>query len=139
MKGAGLNAKGFTLMEIMVSVLVLAIALTVIMQLLAGGLRSEKLSEDYLKAVVCARSGMESIMLKKALAAKTLTGTCEGGYHWQAVITLDADLGKEPSWSDQVPFRIDLEVPWQSGRAARSFRLASLQLAPVEQEGGRAQ
>lgn len=121
------------------AVLVLAIALTMIMQLLAGGFRSEKLSEDYFEAVVCGRGGMESIMLKKSLAARTMTGSCEGGYHWQAVIAPDAVQVEGKVRSGLVPFRIDLEVLWPSGRANRSFRLASLHLAQPEQEDGRAQ
>jgi len=126
-------------MEIMVSVLVLAVALTVIMQLMAGGLRSEKLSEDYLAAVVCGRSTMEALMLEKALAAGSMRGVCAGGYRWQAVIAQDPALAKEPTRSGLLPFQIDLEVLWQSGTSNRSFHLTSLQLAQVKQEDSRAQ
>lgn len=139
MKDTLINSKGFTLMEIMVAVLLLAVAMTVIMQLLAGGLRSEKLSEDYLKAMVCGRSNLEAIMLKKSLAAGTMTGACAGGYRWQALLTQDEAPGKDLLPNSQVPFRIDLEVLWQAGRNARSFRLTSLQLAQLEQEDKRAQ
>src|SRR4030042_1449282 len=42
---------GFTLMEVLVSMAILGIALTLILELFSGGLRSAKISEEYTKAI----------------------------------------------------------------------------------------
>ena len=58
---------GFTLLEIMVAVAIMAIGLVTVMQLFSGAMRSAKVSFDYSCAVIGAKKIMDN-----ALACKTL-------------------------------------------------------------------
>ncbi|MFZ5758923.1 MAG: type IV pilus modification PilV family protein [Thermodesulfobacteriota bacterium] len=135
--------RGFTLMEVLVAMMILAISLTVIMQLFAGGLRSERLSEDYVGAIVLAREKAESIMLADTLPL----GATEGEfapYRWRIDISLHetADSVEEqeetnkrknpPSPDEPRLFEIIVDVSWPAGRSSKHYRLTSLHLAKIE-------
>ena len=51
--------RGFTLLEIMVALAIMAVALVTVMQLFSGALRSAKTSYDYTLAVVGAKEKMD--------------------------------------------------------------------------------
>lgn len=53
---------GFTLLEIMVSMAIMAIALVTIIQLFSGTLRSAKVSKDYSLAIIEAKKKMDRII-----------------------------------------------------------------------------
>ncbi|NWG02305.1 MAG: prepilin-type N-terminal cleavage/methylation domain-containing protein, partial [Syntrophaceae bacterium] len=50
-----MKAKGFTLIEVLLAVLILGIGLTLIIELFSGGLRLARTSEEYTRAVNYAR------------------------------------------------------------------------------------
>ena len=57
-----ISQKGFTLIETLVAVMILAISLVVVMQLFSGGLKSNKVSNDYLYGIFHAREKMEELL-----------------------------------------------------------------------------
>lgn len=123
-------------MEVLVAIMVLAISMTVIMQLFSGGLRSERLSEDYLQAIYLARAKMEEMLLEKEMSEEIREGTFSERYRWRAVITLtepeNVQKEKDPVLkAEKVPvlFRIDLDVFWPQGQRNRHFNLSTLHLA----------
>lgn len=130
-------------MEVLVAMMILAISLTVIMQLFAGGLRSERLSEDYVGAIVLAREKAENIMLADTLPL----GATEGEfvpYRWRVDIALheitdtveeqeEADQKKNPPSPDEPRLlEIIVDVSWPAGRSSKHYRLTSLHLAKIE-------
>ena len=58
---------GFTLLEIMVAIAIMAIGLVTVIQLFSGALRSAKLSEDYSRAVIGAKTKMDYVLSVKTL------------------------------------------------------------------------
>lgn len=59
--------EGFTLIEIMVSLGIMSISIVTILQLFSGGLRSIKISDDYLRAIILARNKMFQIEKKNTI------------------------------------------------------------------------
>lgn len=116
-------------MEIMVAMMVLAISMTVIMQLFSGGLRSERMSEDYLYALFHARAKMEEILLSEKLSEESIGGEFDGGYKWLVKITAEQPLENKNDIKKLVPFRIDMDVRWRPGRGGKHFSLSTLHLA----------
>ncbi|MGA1867001.1 MAG: type IV pilus modification PilV family protein [bacterium] len=55
--------KGFTLLEIMVALAIMAVGLVTVMQLFAGAMRSAKVSYDYSLAVIAAKEVMNRALL----------------------------------------------------------------------------
>lgn len=60
------NETGFTLLEIMVALAILAIALVTIMQLFSGALRSAKIVRDYTFAIDEVKKKMDSVLAVKS-------------------------------------------------------------------------
>lgn len=130
-----LTEKGFTLMEILVAVMVLAITMTVIMQLFSGGLRAERVSEEYTGALFCGRTAMEELLLAEELAEGVLDGECEDGTAWRAEIrSLLDDEEEEVMGVALVPFRVDLDVNWKPGQGGKHFRLSTIHLAETAEQ-----
>ena len=122
------NAQGFTLMEILVALMVLSISMTVILQLFSGGLRSEKMSEDYQQALFYAKEAMEEILLRQELQEGTFSGAFDEKYNWTMEITADKPLGISRI-KTLYPFYITMNVNWLPGRGGKHFSLTTLHIA----------
>ena len=56
------STQGFTLLEVMIAVAILAIGLVSLFRLFSGSLRSAKVSADYTRAVIGARAKMDEVL-----------------------------------------------------------------------------
>lgn len=129
--------QGFTLIEVLTAVMILAIALTVIMQLFSGGLKSNRLSNDYLYGIFHAREKMEEILLTQEWGPGEFSGDFEDGYRWTATIEevmeapesedADGDAAREQP-SPVSTLLIRLNVIWQNGDREKSFALMTTAL-----------
>ena len=88
---------GFTLIETLVAVMILSISLVVLMQLFSGGLKSNKISNDYSYGIFHAKEKMEELLLAEELLPGSYSGEFDDGYHWQAVI----DIIEEPDATEE--------------------------------------
>jgi prepilin-type N-terminal cleavage/methylation domain-containing protein len=57
-----INRKGFTLIETLVAMMLLAISFVIIMQLFSGGLKSSRVTTDYIYGIFHAREKMEEVL-----------------------------------------------------------------------------
>lgn len=116
-------------MEVLVSMAVLAICLTVIMELFSGALKSSHLTDKYLQAVFLAREKAEEVLMERELSEKVMEGENERGFKWKAEIhpigNPDDELTKLPFGT----FEVRVEVGWGEGRHQRSYVLQTLQIA----------
>lgn len=109
--------RGFTLLEIMVSLAIMSIALVTVMQLFSGSLRSAKVSYDYSLAVIGAKRKMD-----EALAVENMeefdelseSGEFEDdllkGYRWEII-------GPEP-YEDKIPEGLRMDIEEEKGPVA---------------------
>ena len=124
---------GFSLLEILVAFVILALTLSVIMQIFSGGLRNAGFADDYSRAILLAESKLAE------LGAQPTEGEAEGEfgekYRWRSSIRPwagDADtpgMGARP-----LPVRlmeIEVRIAWgkQGGSGSREIGLSTLQLA----------
>ena len=68
------QARGFTLLEVVVALSILVICMTVIMRILAGSTRVAAVSSDYYSALQIAESKMAELRVQKASAGAIATG-----------------------------------------------------------------
>lgn len=125
---------GFTLLEVLVSMAILAICLTVIMQLFSGGLRSGHLSEDYIRAVFLAREKMEEVLVQKEIVPGAEEGESDSGYKWLVKIHSEKE---EEEVVPKLPFGffdIQVSVMWREGERTKSFTLHTLRIAKEQTE-----
>jgi general secretion pathway protein I len=75
--------RGFTLIEVVVAMALLAVGLTVIIELFSGGLRLGRTSMEYTKAVNYGRMKMEEIVVKQTMEEGSEEGKFDETFRWQ--------------------------------------------------------
>jgi len=127
---ARLGARGFTLIEVLVAVIVLTVCLVVVMELFSGGLRSGRVSEGYVHAIYHAREKMEDILTDPELAPGSDSGEFADGSSWKVEITAIEEEKDRPFPGKAYGlFQIDLKVSWRDGSRQRHFSLSTIQIA----------
>jgi len=113
--------RGFTLLEILVALAILATAVTIIFQLFSAGLRNIAVSEDVVSAAVRAEAKMREVLSNEELTENSWTETTTDGYTFAVNIT-EALQEKTDSLPVQV-LQIDLAITWTKNTRERSLRL----------------
>jgi len=132
-----LTTRGFTLIEVVVAMAILAVALTVIIELFSGGLRLARTSAEYTKAINYARVKMEEIAVKQTLEEGTQEGEFDHTFRWQ-VETKKVDVLPIQKGIDFMPptelFQVKVNVLWKSGLREKSTRLETYRTIKLEDE-----
>jgi general secretion pathway protein I len=118
---------GFTLLEVLVALVVLATTVVAILQLFGGGLRLARTAGDHADAALLASAKLADLE-PGPLTEGTTDGT-EGPYHWTRRVTLAPTL--LPFEPDNVEegrvklARVSVEIRWGQNRR---FELATLRV-----------
>jgi general secretion pathway protein I len=117
--------RGFTLIEVIISVAVLAVSFVLVMQLFSGGLRASRASCDYSRAIVHARDKMEEM----AFSPEQGSGDFEDGFSWRTdVEPLESDNDQQRSL-----MKIRVKVFWSDATDRNNaIELVSLKAVPAE-------
>jgi len=120
--------RGFTLVETLVAISILAISLVVLMQLFSGGLKSSRLSDDYTRGIFHAREKMDEILLAQDLTPGAIGGEFDDGFRWKAqAVQLDIAEARDI----QLPFRtftITVDVTWDAGGGEKRFTVSAVKM-----------
>lgn len=123
-----LDIKGFTLLEILIAVMIMAICLVVVMQLFSGALNAAGKSEEYTKAVFIGKEKMEEFLLSETLLEGEFYGDYDEKFSW--IVSVSAMPGKMELTSGlKRRFQIDLEVLWGAGSKQKAFSLSTITIA----------
>ena len=121
---------GFSLIEVLVALSVLALTLGVVFQSYSLGLRSIDASEAYLKAAEVAQTRLALIGREVAELDRDSEGEAEDGLRWRVTIEpyeSEADVLPDPEELGLRLYRIVVTVTTEEGR---EVRLSSLRLGP---------
>jgi len=131
---------GFTLMEVLVSMAILGIALTLILELFSGGLRSAKISEEYTKAIWYGKAKMEEMLSVQDLSEGVTEGSFDSQYAWRSEVKKsNPKLTVEEDGQASLPidlYQIVVRVTWPSGSGQRSYEVESLRVFKSEDDTG---
>jgi prepilin-type N-terminal cleavage/methylation domain-containing protein len=117
---------GFTLLEVLVSLSVVAVAVTVVLQLFSADLRAIAASEDYASAVVKAEAKMRGLLDNDDLAETSWSEATPDGYRMDVSI---ADVLKEKTNNLQVRLlEIGLTTRWFKGTKEKTLTLRTMKL-----------
>ena len=121
--------RGFTLLEILVAFIVLAILGGALLQLFQGGLQNVGLSSEYTQAALLARSKLAELEARAELSPGEEEGAFDDRFRWRLAISpyLEAD-GSVPPESAVQAMQLELDVLWGEAADERSYRVASLLL-----------
>ncbi len=130
-------ATGFTLIEVVVAIAILAVGITVIIELFSGSLRLVRTSGEYTKAVNYARAKMEEVTVKPTMNEGTEEGEFDGVYRWQVDVKRVNILPARIETDFKPPvelFQVKLIVLWKSGTKERSTVLETYRTIKLEEE-----
>jgi len=131
---------GFTLMEVVVSMAILGIALTIILELFSGGLRSAKISEEYTKATWYGKAKMEEMLTVQDLSEGVTEGSFDSQYAWRSEVKKsNPKLSVDDVVQTILPidlYQIIVRVTWPSGSGQRSYEVESLRVFKSEDDTG---
>ena len=116
--------RGFTLLEVLVALAILSVAVVVMLQLFAQGLRLLKVAGDYQQAVLLADQKAREVELVR----EGVESGQEGGFQWERRATV-VPVSEDLTVFSVTPlrlFRVSVEVRWSGNR---SVEVATLRTA----------
>ena len=145
------HEKGFTLLEIMVSLAIMAIALITVIQLFSGALRSGRISYEYSLAAMGAKEKMDEVLgidTLEEFEELSRTGEFEEslmeGYQWEIIGPdpypipegLATDIEEESGTLDDIPsqlYEIKVKVSWASGMHEKQISFTTIKMMEEEE------
>lgn len=107
------NARGFTLIEVLVAFAILALTLGALLQVFSAGLRNANAANRHLMATMLARSVLDDVGTEIPIVAGERSANIEQGYRWairiQPAATITSIAVEE--WVE-VPYEVQVEVSW---------------------------
>ena len=132
--------RGFTLLEVIVAFMLLALALTLLLGTLSGAAKQVRWSADAARAGLHAQSLLDATGWDAPLAPGERTGEFDGGrYRWTLDVSPYQDAGRAPQ--PQQPgaprlLRLDLDVRWGQDDPRQRLHVQTLRLQTPTQDAG---
>lgn len=107
------NARGFTLIEVLVAFAILALTMAALMQLFATGLRGADATDRHLMAVMLARSVLDDVGTEIPMVAGEQSAEIEQGYRWTVrILPFDTIPPVTNGEWIAVPYEVQVEITW---------------------------
>lgn len=122
---------GYTLIEVLVAMMILAMSLTVLFRVFSTGLQNVDVSADYARAVIIAETQLAATVLDAGLLQGQVKGNVDQRFHWSRTVEEYVPPGQ--SGNQQLPvaaFLVAVAVEWEHRGQTRQVVLTSIQLAP---------
>lgn len=120
---------GYTLIEVLVAMVILALSLGVLLRIFSTGLGNISVSADYARAILVAESRLHAAAALSPLAAGVSTGVAEQKYRWtQTISYYDPFTASSTAKTTVEAFTITVDIEWPHADSVRRIRLSSIQL-----------
>lgn len=124
------DSRGFTLLEILVAFVILAVTVTVILQLFSANLKTLWMSDDYVTAATLADAKMREVLESGMLRENTSSETTPQGYRMDVVVAEALEKRTENlTWK---MYEVALKVSWQKEGKNRAISVRTLRTAKRE-------
>jgi general secretion pathway protein I len=131
--GQTTRAAGFSLLEVLVAFVILALVGTALFRLFSGALGNASLADEYSRATLYAESRLAGIGVETPLRQGTLQGTSDDGYYaWTVKVEPFSPPGTTPDMETAVAamavrlWRLAVTVRWPGAPGSeRSIALAT--------------
>ena len=125
-----LQRKGFTLLEVLVALSIMAVAITLILELFSSNLRALAISGETIVAAAKGDARLREILTEASLTASSRHEAKEVGYPMDVVI---AEVLQERT--DNLPVKlmeVVLTVHWQGGQKEKKLTLRTMKMVPKQ-------
>ncbi len=120
------SQKGFTLLEILVTLIILSVAIITIIQLFSSNIKSITRSEELTKVLLCAESKMRQIQSMDKLDEKSWGEITDDGYKIDIIVS--ETLNERTQNLPLKMLAIALTVYRPDGRKNKSIRIRTLKI-----------
>jgi general secretion pathway protein I len=125
------HIQGYTLIEVLVAMAILAMSLPVLFRIFSTGLLNVDVSADYARAVIVAETRLATAGLDAELRQGQTEGTVDERFYW--LRTVENYVLSGQSGDQEMPvaaFLVTVAVEWQHRGRTRQVSLNSIRLAP---------
>ena len=122
---------GFTLLEVIAAIALLAIAFTVLMRVAGGSTRLSENAADHSEAALWARSLLDTAFTSEPVQPGSTSGRFDQRFRWRLDVT-PWRPGSTPAQAPLQLYQLDLEVSWGSAVRPRTAHFRTLRLAAAE-------
>jgi general secretion pathway protein I len=130
--GPAKQSAGFTLLEVLLAFVVFALSFAVILEILAGSMRSTVRARTFTEAALIAQSVVDMVGTEIPLEEGSMGGESPGGYSWElSISTYEPQSPEDPiielaALSGTFLYWVDLDVEWGSDRRSRTVHFTSV-------------
>ena len=128
--------RGFSLIEVIAALLLLAIAFTALMKVAGGAIELTHRAAQRSVAAMWARSLLDSAFVTEPIQAGTRAGRFDDQYRWQLQVTRWSPPGKPVPNPPLQLYRLDLDVSWNGVGHPQHARFSTLRAAAPGNGGG---
>jgi general secretion pathway protein I len=121
--------RGYTLIEVLVAFVIMALALTVLLRIFSGGVRNVAVSSDYAQAVLIAESRLATAGIDDTLAPGETDGIENARFRWSRVVTdYEPAFDYRSAVKGLRAYRIEVSVTWPNGDRERRVAVSTIKL-----------
>jgi general secretion pathway protein I len=135
------DARGFSLLEILVAFIVLALAMTILMQIFSTSLNGATITDKYARATMIAESKLAAVGVEEILKEGGSSGSTDDGFSWAVEVRpyveaiTDPNPANNPASYEQLLyvklFEVVLSVSFDADdKKKRTVTLSKLQVGP---------
>jgi general secretion pathway protein I len=134
------NKRGFTLLEMMIATVVMAVAIAGVLAALSTSVRNAARLTDRDRASVLARRKLDELLVEKRLVRNVIL---QGAYDpawtngmpagWKARVT-PFEVPDNPGPGTKILERIEVQIWWAGSRSAQTFHAEGFRRAVLTQE-----
>jgi general secretion pathway protein I len=124
--------RGFSLLEVIAAIAVLAIAFAALMQVAGSSLSLTARANERTQAALRARSLLDGAFVMEPVQEGASDGRFDDTYRWRMNVTRYQPPGDMPAGDDGAAggmYRLDLDVMWGPEGSERHARFSTLRLA----------
>ena len=123
------GSRGYTLVEVLVAFVILAMTLTVLLRIFSGGVRNIGVSADYARAVLIAESQLEAAGIDEPYHAGETRGIEDEEFTWtRSVSPYLPSPGYAPTVNGLRAWHVEVTVEWPHGDGQRSIDVSTVRL-----------
>jgi general secretion pathway protein I len=123
---------GFSLIEVIAAILLLAIAFTALMQVAGASIKLTQNAAEHSEAALWARSKLDSAFVEDALQPGSTSGQFNSKFRWQLDVTPWTQAGAAPPNAPLHLYQLDLDVLWGPQAHPTSAHFRTLRLTGLE-------
>ena len=127
------TSRGYTLVEVMVAFVILAMTLTVLLRIFSGGIRNIAVSADYARAVLIAESRLAAAGIDEQLFTGETRGIEDEAFEWtRSVAPYLPSPGYKSLAGNLKAWQVTVTVEWPHGDGRRSIDMSTVRLTYPE-------